>query len=379
MTDTSGTRTQRFRVGHASGPDWGRTIKACLDQIGPIAAGANLGFVYVTDALADDLGSVVTFLRGNTRVEHWVGTVGMGVCAPGIEYFDEPAAALMVASLPPDSFHMLANMTRGIDEMDLPSRQWIERVQPVAGLVHGDPRNADVAEMVGDLSECAACFLFGGLSSSRGGMGQVAGRVHEGGLSGVLFGPELSVVAGLSQGCSPIGPVRQVSEADRNIILAIDGQPALDVLKADMGEILARDLRRAASYIHAALPVPGSDTGDYLVRNLMGVDPQSGAVAIGALVDPGDRIMFCRRDPKSAEEDLRRMLADVRRRLPGPVQGGVYISCLARGPNMFGAKSRELAIVAEQLGDFPLVGFFANGEISHNRLYGYTGVLAVFA
>jgi small ligand-binding sensory domain FIST len=379
MTETSGTRTQRFWVGHASGLDWGRTVKACLDQIGPIAPGANLGFVYVTDALADDLGSIVTFLRGRTRIAHWVGTVGMGVCAPAVEYFDEPAIALMVAALPDNSFHMLANMARGIEELDMATRGWIDAVQPVSGLVHGDPRNADVAALVGDLSERAGCFLFGGLSSSRGNMGQVADRVHEGGLSGVLFGPSLAVVAGLSQGCSPIGPVRQVTEADRNIILAIDGKPALDILKADMGEILARDLRRASAYIHAALPVAGSDTGDYLVRNLMGVDQRSGAVAIGALVDPGDRIMFCRRDPKSAEEDLRRMLADIRRRLPGPAQGGIYISCLARGPNMFGAKSRELAIVAEQLGEFPLVGFFANGEISHNRLYGYTGVLAVFA
>ncbi|MSO77895.1 MAG: histidine kinase [Alphaproteobacteria bacterium] len=379
MSDSSGTTTRRFWAGHASGPDWGRTIKACLERIGPIPAGVNLGFVYVTDALGDDLASIVTFLRGHTRIEHWVGTVGMGVCAPAREYFDEPAAAVMVAALPPGSFHMLANLSKGIEELDADARQWIAKVQPTSGLVHGDPRNAHVGELVGDLSESAACFLFGGLSSSRGTMAQVADRVHEGGLSGVLFGPSLVVVAGLSQGCTPIGPVRQVSESERNIILAIDGQPALDVLKADMGEILARDLGRAAAYIHAALPVPGSDTGDYLVRNLMGVDPRTRAVAIGALVDPGDRIMFCRRDPKSAEEDLRRMLADVRRRLPGPAQGGIYISCLARGPNMFGAKSRELEIVTEQLGEFPLVGFFANGEISHNRLYGYTGVLAVFA
>jgi small ligand-binding sensory domain FIST len=88
--------------------------------------------------------------------------------------------------------------------------------------------------------------------------------------------------------------------------------------------------------------------------------------------------MFCRRDGDAAREDMLRMLTDLAKRARGQIRGGVYYSCLGRGRYQFGENSEELKMIQEQLGDFPLVGFFANGEISHNRLYGYTGVLTLF-
>ena len=151
------------------------------------------------------------------------------------------------------------------------------------------------------------------------------------------------------------------------------------MLKEDIGEVLARDLRRIGSYIFAALPVLGSDTADYLVRNLTGIDQETGAIAIGEMVETGDPIMFCRRDPDTAVEDLKRMLKDLKRRTgDGTIKGGLYFSCVARGPNQFGPDSAELSTIRDELGEFPLAGLFANGEISNDRLYGYTGVLALF-
>ncbi len=88
--------------------------------------------------------------------------------------------------------------------------------------------------------------------------------------------------------------------------------------------------------------------------------------------------MFCRRDGETAREDLVRMLDAMGRQLPGPPRGGIYVSCLGRGANLLGPDSAELGIIREVLGDFPLVGFYANGEISRDRLYGYTGVLTLF-
>ena len=86
---------------------------------------------------------------------------------------------------------------------------------------------------------------------------------------------------------------------------------------------------------------------------------------------------FCRRDHASARDDLRRMLEDVAGRAGGAPKAALYYSCVARGQNLFGPSSEELQIVREVLGDLPLTGFFANGEISNNRLYGYTGVLTL--
>src|SRR3546814_3122993 len=142
----------------------------------------------------------------------------------------------------------------------------------------------------------------GGLTASRGPVVQVADEVAEGGLSGVMLALQaVPVAAGLTQGCTPIGPVHTVTSAEENILLEIDGRPALDVFKEDIGELRARDLNRVAGYIFAGLPVTGSDTGDYLVRNLVGIDPQHGAVAIVEYVDTGDTIMFCRRDHGRSE------------------------------------------------------------------------------
>ncbi|HEX9703191.1 MAG TPA: FIST N-terminal domain-containing protein [Rhodospirillales bacterium] len=337
-----------------------------------------LGFLYVTDVIAEDVGSILAYLRQATGVEEWVGSVGIGICASGAEYFDRPAAAAMIASLPRDSFMVFPAITEAVGEIPAKGRAWIEKTSPPFGIVHGDPTAEGAAAMVETMALATQGFLVGGLTSSRGPQHQIAGRVVNGGLSGVLFAPAVEVATGLSQGCVPLGPAHRVTECLENVIIELDGQKALEVFKADVGELLARDLNRASGYIHAAFPVEGSDTGDYLVRNLVGIDPLHGWLAVGAEVATGDRVMFVRRDPKSAIEDLTAMIRNLKNRLPGRPKGGVYFSCVARGPNMFGKEGDEMALIREQLGDVPLVGFYGNGEISNNRLYGYTGVLALF-
>jgi len=101
-------------------------------------------------------------------------------------------------------------------------------------------------------------------------------------------------------------------------------------------------------------------------------------LVIGDTIENGRQLLFCRRDGASAVKDMQRMLADIKSGISGVARGAVYFSCLGRGESLFGADSAELKMISRELGNIPLVGFFANGEISHNRLYGYTGVLTVF-
>src|SRR5205823_10228817 len=135
---------------------------------------------------------------------------------------------------------------------------------------------------------------------------------------GLLLGPEVAVATALTQGCMPIGPVRRVDEARDNVVMAIDGRPALSVFYDDIGPDLARDPRRLGGIIFAGLPVPGSDTGDYLVRNLLALDPRQGWIVLGAEVAPGAPILFCRRDPRSARAGVLRLPKHVSRRLTRP-------------------------------------------------------------
>ena len=367
-----------FLAAHAAGESWGDVAAKVALGLDPVTAAHRLGFLYATDAVADDLSDIAVFLRQTTGVPHWVGTVGFGVCGPGTEYFDEPAIAAMVAPIPESAFRIFSGATEDIEPVLAARAGWTDA--PPLAVVHADPRNERLPTLVARMAAETDGFLVGGLTASRGALPQLAGTVGEGGLSGVMLSLEaVPVQSGLTQGCSPIGPVHEVTAAQQNVLIQLDGQPALDVFKEDIGEVLARDLRRVSGYIFAAIPVSGSDTGDYMVRNLVGIDPNSGALAVGERVAPGDRVMFCRRDHDSAIEDMRRMLGDLRSRAGNaPIRGGLYFSCCARGPNQFGGDSAELQIVRDELGDFPLVGFFANGEISNNRLYGYTGVLTLF-
>ena len=98
----------------------------------------------------------------------------------------------------------------------------------------------------------------------------------------MLFADSVTVASGLTQGCSPIGEIHEVTEARDNVLITLGGQPALDVFKADIGEVLARNIERVGGYIHAALPISGADNGDYLVRNIMGIDPEKQWMSIGA-------------------------------------------------------------------------------------------------
>ncbi len=364
-----------FKYGHASGGQWEESARACLGQIGRVPPAANLGFLYVTDLLAPHISEILVFFKAQTGVTHWAGTVGVGVCGTGKEYLNQPAMAVMLAELPESSFNVFRDVTRGAEELPLPARDAAAHF----AIVHADPHTPEIGALVEDVADAMQSgFLVGGLTSSRNRHVQIADEVVQGGLSGVILSDAVAVSTRLTQGCSPIGPRHRISECRGNIIISIDGRPALEVFKEDIGEVLARDLNRASGYIFAGLPIEGSDTGDYLVRNLIGIDIDHQVIAIGELLEPGMPLMFCRRDGATAHDDMLRMLNDIKRDLKTQPRGAVYFSCLGRGEHMFGANSEELKLIQDTLGDIPLVGFFANGEISHNRLYGYTGVLTLF-
>ena len=367
-----------FKVVHSSAADAAAAAESCARQLRPLPEGANLGFVYVTDLLAGRLDGILPRLREKTGIGHWVGGVGMGICAGDRGFFDRPAVAVMAATLPDGSFSVVPTIGGGGSPLSESLKAWIDRVSPTFGIVHGDSANSGTPAIVEALASAASSFLVGGLTSSRGPDYQVADSVTGGGVSGVLFAPGVEVATGLAQGCTPLGPSHLISEGVDNVIVGLDGRRALEVLEDDLGEPLDQDPGRAAGDIHAAFPVEGSDTGDYMVRNLIGIDPARGWLAVGGPAETGARVMFVARDRTSAEADLAAMLDKLKKRLSGRPRGGVYFSCIARGPSLFGTPDSEAALIQDALGDFPLIGFYANGEISNARLYTYTGVLTVF-
>jgi small ligand-binding sensory domain FIST len=376
--------TQPFAVAFAEG-DPATLAAECVAQL-PAGQDANIGILYVSEPAGPLLPYIVQELAKGSGIDAWVGGVGLGICTAGSEVYATPAAAVLTARLPVDAFRTFTTTADPAADLPRAHMRWIETVSPTLALVHGDPRCPDLVRTMIAAATASGAFLVGGLVSHRCPNPLLAGNraatdkaaFGREGIAGLMLAPDVAVATGLTQGCMPIGPVHRIDEARDNVVMAIDGRPALAVFYEDIGPELAKDPRRLGGVVFAGLPVSGSDTGDYLVRNLMALDPRHGWVVVGAEVAPGDQILFCRRDPDSARADLDRMLRQLKSRLPGPPKAGVYVSCIARGAALFGENGVETGLIREVLGDFPLVGFFANGEISRDRLYGHTGVLTLF-
>lgn len=367
-----------FRLAHAGGGgDWTSLLDSCLAGLGDATSGT-IGFVYATDAFATEFDAIVAHLRGVTGIGAWVGAVGVGIVAGEREYFDEPALAVMIGDVPAGAFRLLAPDAGGALPDEL--LRWSASHAPSVSVMHGDGRHAQLADRLDDLADLAASFVVGGLGSSRAVAAQAAGKVGAGAISGVVFASGVVAATGLSQGCAPIGGGRhRITKAEGNIVHALDDAPALEVLQADLAMLPEAEREQAARRLHVALPLVGSDRNDYLVRNLMGIDPRSGAIAIGDAAEPGRELIFVRRDATAATVDLHQMARDTFARATAPPRAALYFSCLARGPNLFGPGSRELAALRAGIGGIPLIGMFCDGEISNARLYGYTGVLALLA
>lgn len=390
----------RFAAGHAAHADWRVALRRALDEAthaaGVAAAHAagsgeaaeyTLGFCYLSDHFAADAEAILGELQRRLPGVHWVGTVGVGVCATGAEHFDEPALALMLAALPRKHFRVFSGRQ--------PLRADGSDFHPHTALVHADGRTPDLQELLPELAARAAGgYLFGGLTASRGRSVQIADAVFDGGgLSGVAFAAEVGIVSRVTQGCQPIGPRRLVSRAQDNIVVTLDGRPALDCALQDLGmpsdaalEPVAEALADTLVGLHpgedAELVAPAAFGADMLVRHIVGLDPRAGVVAIAEAVDKGAWLIFCRRDPAAALADLRRAAREIRTELAASARsalGAIYVSCSGRGGPHFGRPAAELEVIRDVLGDVPLAGFFAAGEIAHSRLYGYTGVLSVFA
>ncbi|MCZ6763963.1 MAG: FIST C-terminal domain-containing protein [Alphaproteobacteria bacterium] len=370
-----------FHHGLATGGDWQSLAAACAEQLAP-GKGLPLGIFYVSEKLIGDTRRIVDLLKEQTGIGHWAGAVGFGICATGIEVYDEPAMCAMACDVPADAFRIFGPLAHPGDRLPDTMHSWLAGQSQRLGVVHADPRNGEVPVLIEELARDSDAYLVGAITADGGVGSQIAeagtGNSILGGISGVLFGDGAGFVTGLTQGCSPIGSVHDVTVGDEDMLMELDGRPALEILQADLGADFDGDWRKIAGVIFAGLPVKGSDTGDYLVRGIHGLDPLRGWLQIGAHIETGDRLLFVRRDATTALADLERMLERFAARTNGPPKAGLYHNCIGRGRSQFGPGSEELATIKEKLGDFPLVGMFGNGEVSYDRIYSYTGVLTLF-
>jgi len=421
-----------FPHAHATHPQWQMAVALVLAQLRAqmampdYAAQPSLGMLYITDHYAHHAQDLLDQLSAELpMVTDWVGTVGVGVVAPQVEYLDEPALAVMLCDLDPQHYRVFSGVS------PLPVVQDAGGFVAHTALVHADGQVPDLPDLLVEMADrTRSHYLFGGLASSRGPLvqfarssrGGVAGQgtsaasgVFLGGLSGVAFSASVPLLSRVTQGVRPVSPSHRITQATGNLVLALDGQPALDVLLSDLGLSLEQPSEAVArlrqTLVGLTAPRSTADQGglrpqaidaDVQVRHVLGLDPGRRAVAVADHVPDGGTLVFCERHRAAARADLMRIGTEIREALepealpadmawamrsddlhaaPHParrIAGALYVSCSGRGGAHFGGPNAELLILRRALGDVPLVGFFAGGEIAHHRLHGYTGVLTVF-
>ena len=397
--------SSRFAAASASGSDWREAAKSVLEQLEGIKTKGtqfNLGFLYITDNLSDDAESIVNLFQSVLEIENWVGANAVGVMGCDESFIDKPAISAMIGQFEPDTFCTFPPVQFDGEETKEALIDWQKECDPMLVLSHGDPvAEEDPAIALKTLNKILPGFMIGGLSSSRQQQVQFSNGLHNNGVSGVAFADQVKVATALSQGCVPIGSVHTITRSDEHTVLELDGEKAVKVFEQDLREMALQKVGKDPDEIivdtydiedkddmpeefqslmkgemHVAFPVNESDQNDYLVRNIMGLDPDEGSISVSQYLSNGERMMFVHRDDNTVREDLSKTLVKLRKRVTDEQghfepKGAIYISCAGRAQAIMEEKAEtEISLIREIIGDVPLCGFYAGGEISNARLYG---------
>ena len=384
--------------------------EVCRKALDQLRAPVDLAVAFVSHHHGPRFGRLTESLCKYLGTESLIGCTGESIVGGDREIEEGPALSLWLANLPGTRV--------------TPLRLEFERT-PDGGVFSGLPeaRNPEPGTrkedrsaflLLGEPFSFPADALLERLQEDEPGLpviGGMASGAHEPGANRLLFGPK-EIASGavavrlegaavirsvVSQGCRPVGPPFVVTKAERNLILGLGGKPPLEQFRQIYQELPTSEQALVQRGLHVGLVIneyqEDFSRGDFLVRNVVGADPDSGAIGIGDFVRVGQTVRFHLRDAQSADEDLRELLAAYTRgtRLPdgtwqrgatGPPAGALAFTCNGRGTRLFDGPDHDAKSIRDQLGDIPLAGFFAQGEIGpiggRNFVHGFTASVAIF-
>ncbi|PZQ49115.1 MAG: hypothetical protein DI551_00245 [Micavibrio aeruginosavorus] len=399
-----------FTCASASGENWRDICKIVLEQLESVRTDGfrpNIGFLYMTDDLAADASSILTLVRSVTGVRHWSGCAALGICGVGVEYIDKSAISIMIGQIESEDFREFHVATPRFKNLQQSLEPWLNKHDPMLVYLHADPaQESHPMQTIEEVEALTGGFMVGGFASSRTQTALVSGDIMNAGASGFVFSQAATVATALSQGCIPMGPLREISAMGEHVVSYLEGRSAFEVFSDDMKAMSEKRLGYSADDVllhgegavpqnllqllngetHVAFPVAGTDVGDFMVRNIMAIDPEQGIIAVGETIENGQKMMFVYRDDETVRTDLAATLVALRARVLHEhgrfsPKAALYVSCVARTATDFeknGQSGGEMKMIREILGDIPIAGFYANGEISGGRLYSYTGILTLF-
>jgi small ligand-binding sensory domain FIST len=376
---------------------------------------ADLGIVFISSAYASEYSRLIPLILERLPIDNIIGCGGGGVIGTTIddralEIEDSPALSLTVAHLPDVDLQPFHIVEADLPDLDSPPAAWIDLVgippekQPHFILL-AEPFASKVNDLLQGLDfTYSGSLKIGGLASSTASTANHglfyydrrqpnADRLRQRGTVGIGLSGNIIVDSIVAQGCRPIGSPLQVIESDRNVILSAvapdrnESQSPLDILRNLIEDLSREDRELVQNSLFIGIARDefklSLQQGDFLIRNLLGVEPRSGAMAIGDRIRPGQRIQFHLRDAKSSAEDLQILLEEYQGRSfdSSPI-GALLFSCLGRGERLYRKPNFDSQLLQTYLTSIPIGGFFCNGEIgpvgSNTFLHGYTSAFAIF-
>jgi small ligand-binding sensory domain FIST len=372
-------------------------LREVTDAVARDVDGAHpdLAVVFVSEQHQGEYERVPALLRAMLAPRFMLGCSAGGVIGGGREVERQAGVSLTVAMLPDVELAPFHLEGESLPERGTAADAWegllgVGRGRRPAFLLLPDPFTFDAETLVAGLD---AAFpespKIGGLASGGREPGANAlylgDTVYRSGVVGIALTGNVEVDTVVAQGCRPIGEPMFVTRADQNVLYALDGQPALAVLQELLATADARDRQLFANSLFLGVVMKEQEAyrqGDFLIRNLLGIDGKSGAIAVGAALRTGMVVQFHLRDAETSALDLDAVLARYHegpRRHPA---GSLLFSCLGRGEHLYGEPDHDTEAFRRHLGAVPLGGFFCNGEIGpvHGStfLHGYTSSFGIF-
>ncbi|WP_026100819.1 FIST N-terminal domain-containing protein [Synechococcus sp. PCC 7336] len=378
-------------------------VETALSQLGPVeeSAAVDLALIFVSAAFASEYPRIVPLLQTLLPARVLVGCSGGGIVGGGAEIEDMPAVSLSLAMLPNVEifpFHLEAD---DLPDLDAPPHQWeqtlgvSQRSQPQF-VVLADGFSSKISELLQGLDFAfPSSTKVGGLASGgrrpEGNALFLNDKLYRTGTVGVALSGNIAVDAVVAQGCRPIGEAMTISQAERNVVLGLNEQQPLKALQEMVKQLSDEDRDLVRNSLFAGMVMDEfkehPEPGDFLIRNIIGIDPRTGAIAVGDRLRSGQRLQFHLRDARTSDEDLRYVLRRYcqernRQERAATPDGALMFSCLGRGEYLYGKSNHDTQVFENALGEVSMGGFFCNGEIGPVRgttfLHGYTSVFALF-
>jgi small ligand-binding sensory domain FIST len=361
---------------------------------------ADLALVFCSTAYATDLQRLLPLLREAIPSRHWIGCAGGGVVGTDPqgqphELEHQPGISVSLFNLPGSDLQLFQLEAGGLPDLDGPSQHWVDWVgaQPEGAhsmLLFIDPGCPAINDLISGLDyaypQAAKVGGIAGQHNASHGSLLLNDQVVDGAV-GCLISGAWRIEPVVAQGCRPIGPVFEVEQAERNVVQRLSDGHNQGTPVACLQSILEdlnpqeRELVRHSLFLGVAkssFQLSSSDTPDdsaFLVRNLIGVDPRTGSVAVGERLRVGQRVQFQLRDANASRQEQRQLLSRQRRRQPEPL-AALLFACLGRGEGLYGQPDGDVNACREQFETVPVAGAFCNGEIGPvagaTHLHGYT-------